>query len=230
MGAAVQRVKAAAGPVPIVFGFSGDPVTAKLVTSLARPGGNLTGMTLLAVDLAGKRVELLREVAPRVSRVAVLTNPGHAGEEEDLRETQIAAQRFGLALRPFPEGSVADVHAALDTMVRDHVDAIVALSNFLIMVQRSAIAEFGIKQRIPTISSWEDFAVAGNLLSYGPDLQQAWRRAATHVDKVLKGVKPAELPVEQPTQCRLVVNLRTARALGLAMPPSLLARADRIVE
>jgi putative ABC transport system substrate-binding protein len=229
-GPAVPGVKAEAGSMPVVFGFSGDPVAAKFVTSLARPGGNLTGMTLLAVELAGKRVELLKEAAPRVSRLAVLVNPLHVGEDEEFRESQIAAQRLGLTLQHFPVRTVAEVNAALEAMARDHIDAVVALSNLLIMRQRNAIAEFAAKQRIPTVSAWEDFAVDGNLMTYGPNLQYAWRRVATYVDKVLKGTKPADLPVEQPTKFQLIINLKTAKVIGLTIPSSLLIRADRIVE
>jgi putative ABC transport system substrate-binding protein len=229
-GTAVAGVKAEAGSVPVVFGFSGDPVAAKIVTSLARPGGNLTGFTLFAVELAGKRVELLKEAAPRVSRVAVLTNPLHAGENDEVRETQVAARRLGLAPQHYPVRSLNEINAALEAMARDHVDAVVALSNLLIMRQRKAIAEFAAKQRIPTISGWEDFAVDGNLMSYGPNLEHAWRRAAIGVDKILKGTKPADLPVEQPRTFQLVINLKTAKAIGLTIPPSLLQRADQVIE
>jgi putative ABC transport system substrate-binding protein len=229
-GSAVPGVKAEAGSTPVVFGFSGNPVAAKIVTSLARPGGNLTGMTLLAVELAAKRVGLLKEAAPRVSRVALLTNPLHVGEDEEVHESQIAAQRLGLTPRHFPARTIAEVNAALEAMARDHVDAVVALSNLLIMRQRNAIAEFAAKQRIPTISGWQDFAINGNLMTYGPDLQHAWRRAAIYVDKILRGTKPTDLPVEQPTTFQLVINLKTAKAIGLTIPSSLLIRADRIVE
>ncbi len=230
-GQAVPGVKAEAGSMPVVFGFSGDPVAGKIVASLARPGGNLTGFTLLAVELAAKRVELLKEAAPRISRVAVLTNPRHAGEDQELRESQIAAQRLGLTSQQFPARTVAEVNAAMEAMARDHVDGLVALSNLLIMHQRNAIAEFAAKQRIPTISGWEDFAVDGNLMTYGPNLQHAWRHvAATYIDKILKGTKPADLPVQQPTEFQLVINLKPAKALGLTIPPSLLLRADRLVE
>jgi len=178
-GQAVPGVKAASGSTPVVFGFSGDPVAAKIVSSLARPGGNLTGFTLLSVELAGKRVELLKEAAPRVSRIAVLTNPLHPGESDELRETELGAQRLGVTFHPFPVRTVAEVIAALDTMTRERFDGVVALSNLLIMRQRNAIGAFASRQRIPTISGWEDFAVDGNLMSYGPNLQTAWRRAAT---------------------------------------------------
>jgi len=229
-GQAVSGVKAAAGSTPVVFGFSGDPVAAKLVTSIARPGGNLTGMTLFAVELAGKRVELLKEAAPSISRVAVLTNPLHAGEDQELHESELAAQRMRLMVRQFPVRTVPEVNAALEAMARDHVNAVVALSNLLIMRQGNVIADFAAKQRIPTISGWEDFAVDGNLMSYGPSVRQAWRRAASYVDKVLKGTKPADLPVEQPTTFQLVINLKTAKAIGLTIPSSVLNRADRIIQ
>ena len=229
-GPAIPGVKAEAGSVPVVFGFSGDPVVAGFVTSLARPGGGLTGMTLLAVELAAKRVELLKEAAPRLSRVAVLVNPLHAGEDQELREAQTAAQRLGLTLQQLPVRTNAEVSAALDTLARERVDGVVALSNLLIMRQRNLIAEFAVKHRIPTISAWEDFAIDGNLMTYGPNLHDAWRRLATYVDKVLKGTRPADLPVEQPTKFQLVINLKTAKAIGLTIPPSLLIRADRIIE
>ena len=230
-GASVFGVKAAAGTVPVVFGYRGDPVAAKLVASLARPGGNLTGVMFLTLELAGKRVELLREAAPRVSRLAILFNPLHIGEEEAVRETQAATRRLGLPLQPFAVHSVAEVTAALDTMVRDRVNGVVALPNALIMSQRSVIAEFAVRHRVPTISGWEDFAtIDGNLMTYGPNLQEAWRYLATLADKVLKGAKPGDLPVEQPTTYQLIINLKTAKTLGLALPQSLVVRADRLIE
>ena len=228
-GHAVLGAKSEAGSVPIVFIYSGDPVGAKIVPSLGRPGGNLTGITLQAVDLAGKRIELLKEAAPRVSRLAAFVNPLHPGEDEEFRESQVAAKRLGLTLQQFPVRTVADVNAALEAMARDHVNGIVAFSNALIMSQRNGIAEFATKNRIPTVSGWEDFAVDGNLMTYGPDLQDSGRRVATYVDKVLKGAKPADLPVEQPRKPQLVINLKTAKALGLTIPPTLLLRADRVV-
>ena len=230
-GVSVFGVKAAAGSVPVVFGYSGDPVAAKLVASLARPGGNLTGVTFLTLELAGKRVELLKEAAPRVSRLAILFNPLHIGEEEAVRESQAATRRLGLPLQAFAVHSVAEVTAALDTMVRDHINGVVALPNALIMFQRNAIAEFAVRHRVPTISGWEDFAVVdGNLMTYGPNLQEAWRYLATLADKVLKGAKPGDLPVERPTTYQLIINLKTAKALGLTIPQSLILRADRLIE
>lgn len=229
-GHAVLGAKTEAASVPIVFIYSGDPVGAKIVPNLGRPGGNLTGITLQAVDLAGKRIELLKEAAPRVSRLAAFVNPLHPGEDTEFQASLIAAQRLGLTLQQFPVRSVAEVNAALETMARDHVDGVVAFSSALIMSQRNAIAEFAVKHRIPTISSWEDFAVDGNLMTYGPNLQDSGRHVAAYVDKILKGAKPADLPVEQPRKPQLAINLRTAKALGLTIPPSLLLRADRVVE
>ena len=229
-GASIFGVKAGAGPVPVVFGYSGDPVAAKLVASLARPTANLTGITFLTLELAGKRVELLKQAAPRISRLAILFNPLHIGEEEAVRESQIAAQRLGLTLQPFSVHSVAQITTALDVMARDRINGVVALPNALVMLQRHAIAEFAVKNRVPTISGWEDFVVDGNLMTYGPNLQDAWRYLATYVDKVLKGAKPADLPVEQPTTIQLVINLKTAKTLGLTIPQSLMLRADRIIE
>jgi putative tryptophan/tyrosine transport system substrate-binding protein len=229
-GHAVLGAKTEAASVPIVFIYSGDPVGAKIVPNLGRPGGNLTGITLQAVDLAGKRIELLKEAAPRVSRLAAFVNPLHPGEDTEFQASQVAAQRLGLTLQQFPVRSVAEVNAALETMARDHVDGVVAFSSALIMSQRNGIAEFAVKHRIPTISSWEDFAIDGNLMTYGPNLQDSGRHVATYVDKILKGAKPADLPVEQPRKPQLVINLRTAKALGLTLPPSLRLRADRVVE
>lgn len=229
-GPAIYGVKAEAKCVPIVFGFSGDPVEARLVASLARPGGNLTGMTLAALELAGKRLELLKEAARGVSRVAVLVNPQHPGEDEEFRESQIAAQRLGLALQYAPVRTIADFSAAFQAIARDRAEALVAFPGLLIMRQRNAIAEFATRRRIPTISGWEDFVVDGNLMTYGPNLQDAWRRLATYVDKILKGARPSDLPVERPTRFELIVNLKTARALGLTLPQSILVRADRVIQ
>jgi len=229
-GHAVLGAMNEARSAPIVFIYSGDPVGAKIVPNLGRPGGNLTGITLQAVDLAGKRIELLKEAAPSVSRLAAFVNPLHPGEDAEFRESQLAAQRLGLTLRQFPVRTVADVNAALQAMARDRVDGVAAFSNALIMSQRNVIADFALNYRIPTISGWEDFAVDGNLMTYGPNLQDCGRRVATYVDKILKGTKPADLPVEQPRVAQLVINLKTARALGLTISPSLLSGVDRVVE
>jgi putative tryptophan/tyrosine transport system substrate-binding protein len=229
-GHAVLGAKPSAASVPIVFVYSGDPVGAKIVPNLGRPGGNLTGITLQAVDLAGKRIESLKEAAPRISRLAAFVNPLHPGEDVEFRESEVAARRLALTLRQFSVRTVGDVSAALVAMPRDRIDGVVLFSNALIMSQRKEIAEFALKYRVPTISSWEDFAVDGNFMTYGPDLQESGRSVATYVDKILKGARPADLPVEQPRKPQLVINLKTAKALGLTLPPSLLLRADRVVD
>ena len=229
-GPAVAGVKAGAGSVPVVFVYSGDPVEANLVASLARPGGNLTGMTLMALDLASKQLQMLKEAIPNLTRVAVLVNPAHPGEDAEFHSAQIAVQRLGLTLQYFPVRTDAAVNAALEAMDRDGVQAIFAFPNLLIYRQLNAIAEFATKHRIPTISGWADFAVRGVLMTYGPNLEQSWRFIATYADKILKGTKPADLPVVLPTKLELVVNVKTARALGITIPPSLLLRADEVIQ
>jgi putative ABC transport system substrate-binding protein len=230
-GAAIDGVKIAAGSTPVVFGYSGDPVEAKIVASLARPGGNLTGITVFAaIELAGKQLQWLKEAFPSISRVGVLVNPLHIGEYPEFQQAQSVAQRLNITLQQSIVRTVPEINAALETMVRERVQALMVFPNLLTMSQRHVIADFATKHRIPTISAWEDFAVDGNLMTYGPDLRESWRYAATYVDKILKGAKPADLPVEQPTRLLLVINLKAANALGVTIPASLLARADRLIE
>lgn len=229
-GPAVFGAQAAAGSIPIVFGFSGDPVEAKLVASLARPGGNLTGVTFLALELVGKRLELLKEALPGLTRVAILANPQHQGEQAELKASQAAASRLGLTVQYLPVRTASDFDAAFDAMTRERAEAIIAFPDASVMRQAKAIAAFAAKRRIPAVSGWADFVVAGNLMSYGPNLEEAFRYIPTYVDKILRGARPAVLPVEQPTKFELAVNLRAARALGLSLPPSILLRADRIIE
>ena len=214
----------------MVFVYSGDPVEAKLVTSLARPGGNLTGMTVFGVELAGKQLELLKEAIPRLARVGVLVNPLHIGEYPEFQRSQAVAQRLNLTLQHALVQTVPELSAALEALAHDHVQALMVFPNLLTMRQRHTIAEFAAKHHIPAISGWEDFAVDGNLMTYGPNLKEAWRYVAMYVDKILKGAKPADLPVEQPSRLQLVINLTAAKALGVTIPSSLLARADRIIE
>ena len=229
-GPAVEGVLAASGSLPIVTVYSGDPVEAKLVTSLARPGGNVTGMYLLNPDLAGKQLALLKEVAPSLSRVAVLVNPQHPGDATEFRASQSAAARLGLELKYAEVYTLADVSNTLDALARDRVSAILMLPSLIIYRQCKAIAEFSVRQRILTMSGWRDFAVDGNLMTYGPNPNDAWHTAATYVDKILKGTKPADLPVQLPTKFELVINLKTAKALDVSVPPSLLDTADQVIE
>jgi putative ABC transport system substrate-binding protein len=213
-----------------VFGFSGDPVEAKLVTSIARPGGNVTGVSFLSLELAGKRLELLQEVLPRLSRVAILANPEHPGEPAELRQSQTAAERLGLKVQYVPVRRAGDFEVAFNRIEREGAEAIVAFPDVLIMSQAKTIADFATKRRIPAVSGWGSFAVAGNLMTYGPNLDESYRIIAAYVDKILKGANPAALPVEQPTKFELVVNLKTAKALGLTIPQSVLLRADEVIQ
>jgi putative ABC transport system substrate-binding protein len=230
VGPMIFGAQAEAGATPVVFGFSGEPVEAKLVNTIARPGGNLTGMTFLAFELVHKRLELLKEALPGLSRVAILANLMHPGEQTELRESQIAARRLGLTLHYVPVRAASDFPAAFETIARERAEAIVAFPDVLIMSQAKAIAAFATQRRIPAISGWAEFAADGNFMTYGPNLRESWRYLATYVDKILRGAKPGELPVEQPSKFELVVNMRTAKTLGLNIPPTLLLRADRVIE
>jgi len=228
-GRATVPARNAAGSVPIVFGFSGDPVEAGLVGSLARPGGNMTGITFLAFELVGKRLEILREAVPRVSRVAVLASPAHPGEQRELSETQSTARAVGATLLYHQVRTTADVDAALDAIMKGNANALLAFPDPVTNAHRKQIAEFAAKQRLPSVFGWSDYVEAGGLMSYGPDHNALWRRLAVHVDKILKGAKPADIPVELPMKFELVINLKTAKQIGLTIPPNVLARADRVI-
>jgi putative ABC transport system substrate-binding protein len=216
--------------IPVVFGYSGDPVDAGIVASLARPGGNVTGMTFFAAVLAGKRVELLKEATPRISRLAVLANPGHAGEQLELRETQAAARAFGVALQYLTVRTPKDFNDVFDAITKEHAEGLNTFPDALTLAHRKEIAEFSSKNRLPSISGWSQFADAGGLMTYGPNLVDSFRRLAVFVDKILKGTKPADLPVEQPTKFEFVINLKTANQIGLTIPPTVLYRADKVIK
>jgi putative tryptophan/tyrosine transport system substrate-binding protein len=216
--------------IPVVFGYSGDPVDAGIVASLARPGGNVTGMTFFAAVLAGKRVELLKEATPRISRLAVLANPGHAGEQLEFRETQAAARAFGVALQYLTVRTPKDFNDVFDAITKEHAEGLNTFPDALTLAHRKEIAEFSSKNRLPSISGWSQFAEAGGLMTYGPNHLDSWKRIAVFVDKILRGAKPADVPVEQPTKFELVINLKTAKQIGLTIPPNLLARADKVIK
>jgi putative ABC transport system substrate-binding protein len=229
-GFATRAAQTAAVTVPIVFGFSGDPVEAGLVKSLARPGGNMTGITMLAFELVGKRLEVLKEAIPRVSRVAVLSSPAHPGEQRELSESQTTARNIGVTLLHHQVNNTADVNAALDATIKDNANALLAFPDPVTSSHRGQIAEFAVKQRLPSVFGWSDYVEAGGLMSYGPDHNALWRRLAVYVDKILKGTKPADIPVEQPTKFELVVNLKAAKQISLTIPPNVLARADKVIK
>jgi len=229
-GAATSAAKRATETVPIVFSYSGDPVEAGFVKSLGRPGGNMTGITWLAFELVGKRLELLKEAAPRVSRVAVLANPAHPGERRELGETEQAARAVGATVQYHQVRTTADFHAAFDAIVRDNANALLVFPESVTMTHRRHMAEFAAKHRLPSVFGWREYVEAGGLMAYGPNRLETARRLAMYVDKILKGAKPTDLPVEQPTKFELVINLKTAKALGLTIPQSLLLRADQVIE
>lgn len=220
--------KHATATIPIVMVTSADPVKGGLIASLARPGGNVTGLTFLSADLAAKRIQFLKEAAPALTRVGLLRNPDHADDE--LEETQTAARALGIQVHSLEVRRPADLEGAFQAAVRGRAQAIIVASSRQMTINRVRILELAERNTLPLVGGWGPWAQGGALISFGPDLDPLFRRAAIHVDKILRGAKPADLPVEQPTRFELVINLRTARALGLTIPPPLLQRADRVIE
>lgn len=227
---AARAAKEATTSIPVVMVAVDDPVGFGLVQSLARPGGNVTGLSTLSPELAAKQLELLTEAAPKISRVAVLWNAANPVEVRLWRARQAAARVLGLTLVPVEVRSPDGFPTAFSVMAKERPSALHVHGDPLMLSHRRQIVEYAEKNRLPMISNVTEFAEEGGLMSYGAPLPDLFRRAATYVDKILKGAKPADLPIEQPTKFELVVNLRTARALGLAIPPSLLLRADQIIE
>jgi putative ABC transport system substrate-binding protein len=225
---AVLAVKQATSTIPIIMGASNDPVGAGLVASLARPGGNVTGMTILSPELSRKRLELLKEAAPRTSRVAILYNPAFPGTALDLKQTRDAARTLGLALHDIEVQRSTQFETAF-AGARERTDALIPLADPFFTAHHVRIVELARKHRLPGIYYWKEYVVAGGLMSYGPSLHELYRRTATHVDKILKGAKPADLPIEQPTTFELVINLTTAKTFGLTIPQSLVVRADQVM-
>jgi putative ABC transport system substrate-binding protein len=228
--AALRALKQATGTIPIVMLGTGDPVATGLVTNLARPGGNITGISGMYPQLSGKRLELLREVVPKVTRITMLSNPLNPSVVIALQETQAAAKVLGLTLDSLDVRKASDLDAALSTMVKRQPDALVLPAETTIHEQRARIAQFAVQHRLPSISAWREFAEAGGLMVYGVSIPDVFRRAVGYIDKILKGAKPGDLPIEQPTKFELVVNLKTAKAIGVTFPPSVLARADEVLQ
>ncbi len=225
--------KQATSTIPIVFAGAADPVGSGLVTSLARPGGNVTGLSLLSPELVGKCLELLKQAVPGVSRVAVLWQPGGSGErtEKDmLKGAEVAGRALGVRLQFVEARGPADFDRAFSDITRARAGALTVLASNMILGERRRLANLAAKNRLAAVYPLREFVDAGGLMAYGPDLVDVFRRAATYVDKILKGAKPADLPVEQPTRFELVINLKTAKALGLQIPPTLLTRADEVIE
>jgi len=229
-GAALGVMLRAGVKKPIVFVISANPVTAKFVESYARPGGNVTGISLFDLEPFGKRMELLREALPGVKRLAVVANPQHPGEQMELKVAQAAASKLGMTLRYFPVRTEAELERALVDIAGSRDEAIVAFADAFIMSYAERIFAFSLRQRIPAISGWAVFSQRGNVMTYGPVIIDCYRRVASYVDRIHKGAKPGDLPIELPTKLELVINLKTAKAIGLTMPQSLLLRADSVID
>ncbi len=227
---AALAAKHATPTIPIVMAIAGDPVKAGVVGSLARPGGNVTGLTLMQTELSAKRLQLLKEAAPNIALVAVIWNPIDLPAADFLRETEAAARSLGLKLHAIEARSPAELDTAFKAVADARPSAFFTLPGGMFQDNLRRIIDFAVKRRLPGVFPNREFAEAGGLLSYAPSLAANWRRAAIFVDKILKGVKPAELPIEQPTKLELVINLKTAKALGLTIPQSVLFRADQVIQ
>ncbi len=227
---AIQAAQHATRTIPIVMTITNDPVDSGFVASLARPGGNITGLSLLSPELSGKRLELLKEATPKVSRVAVLWNSSNPSHPLLLRETEAAARALRVQLQPLEVRGPTEVDSAFSTMTRDRAGALIVLPDAIFRNQQRRIADLAAKSRLPAMYWTRELVDAGGLMAYGANIPDLFRRAATYVDKILKGTKPADLPVEQPTRFELVINMKTAKALGLTFPQTILIRADHLIQ
>jgi putative ABC transport system substrate-binding protein len=227
---AAQVARDSIQTIPVVFVTFADPVQTGLVASLAEPRRNLTGLTMVATELAGKRMELLKEALPKVSHVAVLLNAANPSSAGQIREMQSAALSLGMRLETHMVGTSSELEDTFASMQKQHAEAVLLGADSMFFAERRRIVGLANKSRLPAMFHWRAYVDAGGLMCYGPSFAEANRRAAHYVDKILKGAKPADLPVEQPTQFELVINLKTAKALGLTIPQSLLLRADQVIE
>jgi putative ABC transport system substrate-binding protein len=225
---AARAVKEATSTIPIVMATSGDPVGTGLVASLARPGGNVTGLSAVTPEVISKQLQLLKEAVPRVSRVAILSIPGNLALARSVKEAQGAARTLGLTLQPRNVRTADEIDLAFDAMTRERAEALFLFADTFTITHQRRILDLATKRRLPTICTWLESTDC--LMSYGTNRFDMFRLAAIYVDKILKGAKPADLPIEQPTKFELVINLKTAKALGLTIPPSLLGRADEIIQ
>ena len=229
-GAATPIVARLKPSLPVVFGFSGDPVVAGIVRSLARPGGNFTGMTFMSVELNAKRIDLLRAALPDCRRLGLLSNSMHPGEENEIAACQRAVQPAGIALHTYRVKGAAEVQSAVTRALDDGIHALIALPSSTMVRHSASISAQCLARRVPVASGWASMARDGALLTYGPNLAEAYKRVAQYAMRVLGGAKPSDLPVEQPSVLELVINMKIAAALGLRLPPSLLAQANEVVE
>jgi putative ABC transport system substrate-binding protein len=224
-----EAAKKATTAIPIVMTQDNDPVGSGLVAALARPGGNITGLANISPELSGKRLELLKEVVPRFSRVVIFGNVANPGNVQALKETEDAARAMGIKLQHLEVRKADDIESAFKVASREQFQALVILPNPVAATHRKQVVELAIRSRLPAMYFRRDFVESGGLMSYGTHVPDLDRRAATYVDKILKGAKPADLPVEQPTKFELIINLKAAKQIGLTIPPNVLARADRVI-
>jgi putative ABC transport system substrate-binding protein len=229
-GPATRAMKQATSAIPIVMAFSGDPVGTGLIESLSRPGKNLTGLSFMSPDLSAKRLEVFIEAFPKIKRVATLWNPDDPVYALELQRTETAAQAFGVTIRPMQVRTRDDFAPAFAAMGQDNADAVIVFAHTLTIGNRGSVIELANRQRLPAMYGIREFVDDGGLMAYGPSVRALYKRAAFFVDKILKGTTPADLPVEQPTKFELVINLKTAKGLGLPIPATLLARADEVIE
>jgi putative ABC transport system substrate-binding protein len=227
---ATRAAKEATSTIPIVMSTDPDPVANGFVASLARPGGNITGLSTLAPELSGKRLELLKETVPKLSRVAVFGTSTTPGNAQNIKETELAARAFGLQLQHLDVLAPKDMETAFRAANKARADTIIVLSGPLVNSHRTQIVDLAVKSRLPAIYPWPEYVEDGGLMSYGPSLTDLNHRAATYVDKILKGRTPADLPVEQPKKFEFIINLKAAKQIGLTIPPNVLARADRVIK
>jgi putative ABC transport system substrate-binding protein len=224
-----RAVKEATATIPIVMGLDTDPVGSGVVASLARPGENITGLSSLQPELSGKRLELLKEIVPRLSRVAVFGTSVNPGNAQALRETELAAGAFGVKLQYLDVLSPKDIETVFRSASKGRVDAVLLLASPVYISHRKQLADLAVKSRLPAIYNRPEYVEDGGLMAYSPSVDDMFRRAAKYVDKILKGAKPADLPVEQPVKFEFIINLKAAKQIGLTIPPNVLARADRVV-
>jgi putative ABC transport system substrate-binding protein len=227
---ATVAARRATRTIPIVFVAMGDPVASGVVASLARPGANLTGTTRMIVDMSAKHVEILKEVHPALSNLAVMWNPNNSSHLPALKAAETSARALSVQVLPLEVGSVADLEPAFEATVQKRSDGLLFIADPVFFIQLKRMTDFVTTNRLPAIANFVEFPKIGGLVGYAPSLPEEYRHAASHIDKILKGANPADLPVEQPTKFQLVINLKTATALGLTIPPTLLARSDEVIE
>jgi ABC-type uncharacterized transport system substrate-binding protein len=229
-GLALGPLLAAHVEIPIVYGVSVEPVEARIAQSYAHPGGNATGMSFFALDLVPKRMQIMKEALPAMKRIAVVADPQHPGQHKEFAAAQAAASSLGLRVQYFPVHDDAQFESALADIARDRFEAILAFADGFTQSYAERIAAFSLQRRIPAVDGWSPFARAGNLMTFGPVLEDCYRRLAVYVDKIRKGARPADLPIELPTKVELVINLKTAKEIGIAIPQTLLVRADEVIQ